>query len=144
MKTTTSPAETDAEVYAKTLRRQPESAPPARRLVESALDSWGLPGLSEDATLIVSELVANAVRHARADSIRVTVRRVGDRRVRLAVVDKSRVLPQLRTPTLDDVRGRGLRLIDELSDCWGTDRLRSGKRVWAELRSVCLISRHSD
>ncbi|MET7720714.1 ATP-binding protein [Streptomyces mirabilis] len=135
MNTTTSPVETDAGAYTETLLRLPESAPPARRLVEFALDSWGLPGLTEDATLIVSELVANAVRHARADWIRVTVSRVGDRRVRLAVVDKSRVLPQLRTPGLEDVRGRGLHLIDELSDRWGTDPLPWGKRVWAELRT---------
>lgn len=133
MNATTSPAATEAEAYAETFRRSPESAQPARRLVETALNSWGLPGLADDSALIISELIANAVRHARSDSVRVTVNLVAERRVRLAVVDKSPVLPQLRTPSLEDVQGRDLPQVNALADRWGTDRLPWGKRVWAEL-----------
>jgi hypothetical protein len=42
-------------------------------------------------------------------------------------------MPYLHGSRLDDLRGRGLALVDALSDQWGTDRLQWGKRVWAEL-----------
>ncbi|MFF0133710.1 ATP-binding protein [Streptomyces mirabilis] len=126
-------AETDTDQHIEDLPCAPESAFAARRLVERALVSWGLAGLSDDACLIISELVANAVRHTNADEIRVSVRRITTCGVRLGVADESRVMPHLGTPRLDDPRGRGLPLVDALSERWGTDRHPWGKRVWAEL-----------
>lgn len=114
------------------------SARAARRLVESALDSWDLAGLSDDATVIISELVTNAVRHTGTSRIRVSVDRIGDQRVRLGVADGSRIVPCLGTLGPEVPHGRGLPLVDALSDRWGTDRWETGhgpwaKRVWAEL-----------
>jgi len=113
--------------------RAPESAHAARRLVEKALDSWDMASLADDADLIISELVTNAVRHTRTDQIRVSVARVSLRRVRLGVIDKSRDLPHQEVPHPDAIEGRGLHMVDGLADCWGTDRYGWGKRVWAEL-----------
>ncbi|MFJ6666120.1 ATP-binding protein [Streptomyces sp. NPDC091383] len=119
--------------YSETLPRQPESAVTARRLVRTACAAWGLPGTAEDGALIVSELVANAVRHARRESIRVMVERIAPDTVRVAVADFSHALPELCTPKDDDEGGRGLALVAELAADWGTHERRWGKVVWAEL-----------
>ncbi|MGW4285762.1 ATP-binding protein [Streptomyces sp. NPDC004673] len=130
---TTRPRRTGHPGYTETLPRQPESAGRARRLVRIALTTWCLNNLADDAALVVSELVANAVRHAGRESIRVVVERVAPRAVRVAVADFSRTLPEPRTPTTDDENGRGLPLIAALAANWGTDERRWGKVVWAEL-----------
>lgn len=118
---------------AGTLPRAPESAATARRLVRIALSTWGLEELADDGVLIVSELVSNAVQHARSRCIRVSVTRPGAARVRISVVDKSMELPELREPGGGDEDGRGLALVAGLAAAWGADPLPWGKRVWAEL-----------
>ncbi|MFJ4624184.1 ATP-binding protein [Streptomyces sp. NPDC088812] len=124
--------------YSETLPREPESAGAARRLVRVALAAWELDELADDSSLIVSELVSNAVRHTRCRSIRVTVTRPDTARVRIGVVDRSRAHPEPRQPGAEDESGRGLALVKELAEDWGTDPLPWGKRVWAELRAgVC-------
>lgn len=75
--------------YSETLPRQPESATTARRLLRTACAVWGLDDLAEDGALIVSELVANAVRHARRESVRVVIDRPDAARVRVGVADLS-------------------------------------------------------
>ncbi len=119
--------------YSETLPRQPESAAPARRLVRAACAVWRLDDLAEDGALIVSELVSNAVQHARRDSIRVVIDRPGPGRVRVGVVDFSTTRPVRKTPGPEDEGGRGLALVNELAESWGADPLPWGKRVWAEL-----------
>jgi anti-sigma regulatory factor (Ser/Thr protein kinase) len=64
--------------------REVETARAARRLVESALDTWGLTALTDDAYLVISELVANAVRHTKGPQITVSVDLIAEQRVRLA------------------------------------------------------------
>ena len=118
--------------YSETLPREPHSAATARRLTGAALSCWGLEELAEDAALIVTELVANAVRHARGKTIRVVVERTAVRRVRLAVADFSRVRPVVRDGG-DDGGGRGLLLVAALVAGWGTVERRWGKVVWADL-----------
>ncbi|MFC5957194.1 ATP-binding protein [Streptomyces pratens] len=120
--------------YSETLPCEPESAATARRLVRVALAVWGLDDLADDGALIVSELVSNAVRHARRESIRLTVDRPGAARVRIGVVDFSRVPPAVKEPDDEGEGGRGLVLVNELAVRWGTELLPWGKRVWAELR----------
>ncbi|MFJ6541082.1 ATP-binding protein [Streptomyces sp. NPDC091385] len=119
--------------YSETLPRDPESAATARRLVRLALAAWDLDDLTDDGALIVSELVANAVRHARRKSIRVVVERVAPRTVRVAVADFSRALPEPCTPTDEEEDGRGLFLVTALAANWGTAERCWGKVVWAEL-----------
>ncbi|MFD4543714.1 ATP-binding protein [Streptomyces bauhiniae] len=130
---TTRPRRTGHPGYTETLPRQPESAALARRLARIALTTWGLAHLTDDAALLVSELAANAVRHAQRDFIRVVVERVAPGTVRVSVADFSYALPEPRTPTTNDENGRGLPLVAALATNWGTDEQRWGKVVWAEL-----------
>ncbi|NUP44305.1 MAG: ATP-binding protein [Streptomyces sp.] len=118
--------------YSQTLPCEPESARRARLLVRTACETWHLPGLADRAELVISELVSNAVAHSGSRAMRVTVSRPAPDRVRLSVVDRSHAKPATRTASEDDEHGRGLALIEAVSDRWGTDPLRWGKRVWAE------------
>ncbi|MFC9288598.1 ATP-binding protein [Streptomyces sp. NPDC057052] len=123
---------TDAEVQ---LPSRPESAATARRLVQViVLRRWQLtPKMTEDAVLLVSELVGNAVRHtgARVFGLRLRRRRGW---IRVEVRDPSRGLPCLMPVQELDVSGRGLFLVDKLSDRWGVDLLPRGKTTWFEMR----------
>ncbi|MFG1806203.1 ATP-binding protein [Streptomyces sp. NPDC049040] len=110
-----------------------ESAEPARQLVRTALSTWGLKSLEDDGALVVTELVANAAHHTKGRLIRVSVSRPAEGRVRIDVVDRSKIRPQHRDPDEYAERGRGLFLIELLTDRWGTDLLPFGKRVWAVL-----------
>ncbi|WP_309094428.1 ATP-binding protein [Streptomyces sp.] len=123
---------TEAEVP---LPSRPESAATARRLTQVVvLRHWGLtPKTTEDAVLLVSELVGNAVRHtgARVFGLRLHRRRGW---IRAEVRDPSRGLPCLMPVQEMDVSGRGLFLVDKLADRWGVDLLPRGKTTWFEMR----------
>ncbi|MFC5216383.1 MULTISPECIES: ATP-binding protein [Streptomyces] len=123
---------TEAEVP---LPSRPESAATARRLAQVVvLRQWGLtPKMTEDAVLLVSELVGNAVRHtgARVFGLRMRRRRGW---IRIEVRDPSRGLPCLMPVQEMDISGRGLFLVDKLADRWGVDLLPRGKTTWFEMR----------
>ncbi|MEU3183304.1 ATP-binding protein [Streptomyces sp. NPDC006923] len=109
----------------------------ARALWEAASASAESPTRSriDDATVIITELVSNAVDHGRFDSIRVIVSRPSESCVRLGVVDRSKVIPMMRTDSNgDQIRGRGLVIVDSLTQRWGTDLYNWGKQVWGEMR----------
>ncbi|MFJ9886137.1 ATP-binding protein [Streptomyces sp. NPDC091287] len=95
----------------------------------------GLTELQEDAELVVSELLTNAVLHTRrGDSVRVTVTRLGEGRARVAVVDLSKDRPAPRDAGGDQESGRGLEIVEALSGGqWGVDLQLWGKCVWATL-----------
>ncbi|WP_333768379.1 ATP-binding protein [Streptomyces sp. IBSBF 2435] len=131
--TTTIAASTGHPAYSQVLPCAAQSAGEARRLVLAACGAWGLDELAESGTLLVSELVGNAVRHTRCQLVRVEVARVGRDRVRISVTDRSAALPVRRDPGDGATCGRGLLILDALADRWGTDPLAYGKRVWAEL-----------
>jgi anti-sigma regulatory factor (Ser/Thr protein kinase) len=85
------------------------------------------------AELLVSELVTNAVLHARTQ-ISVEVLAAGDL-VRITVHDASTVIPKPRIYGTDSTTGRGLRLIATIARSWGVQRERGGKAVWCEVRA---------
>ncbi|MEW2439357.1 ATP-binding protein [Streptomyces caniferus] len=117
------------------LPSRPQSAGIARRLTAAVLlKQWSLtPQLAEHAVLLVSELVGNAVRHtgARIFGLRMLRRRGW---IRIEVRDPSRGLPCLMPVQEMDTSGRGLFLVDKLSDRWGVDLLPRGKTTWFEMR----------
>ena len=117
--------------YETTFPAEPGSAPLARSAVQQHCRRWGLGDLCEDATLIVTELVANAVRHA-GTVIRLQLRRT-DGGLRLEVTDGSVRPVQQTLPDLLDEGGRGLALVDALSTRYGVEGQPDGKTVWAEL-----------
>ncbi|MEU6959387.1 ATP-binding protein [Streptomyces chrestomyceticus] len=119
--------------YSETLRCEPESVGRARRLVGTALGAWGLHELADQATLVTSELVTNALEHSKRRYMRLRVSRLAPDRVVVCVTDRSLAPPILRAPNEQDMNGRGLLLVDALSDSWGANRRPFGKSVWAEL-----------
>jgi anti-sigma regulatory factor (Ser/Thr protein kinase) len=121
---------TKAEV---TLPAAVSSVPTARHFIESILSGWGLKELAWTATLIVSELAANAALHARGEDFRVRVSTEAEG-IRMEVVDSSIRLPQQRSYSDDATTGRGLRLVSELSHDWGVTQQAQGKTVWAVVR----------
>jgi anti-sigma regulatory factor (Ser/Thr protein kinase) len=90
-------------------------------------------GVVEDAVLVTSELVTNALRHGLGD---VVVRAVadGDDEIHVAVTDASADMPVLLAPDPERVGGVGLRIVDELALRWGTSPFPGGKTVWVVLR----------
>ncbi|MFH8492171.1 ATP-binding protein [Streptomyces longisporoflavus] len=119
--------------YHLTLARTGPSAARARRLARTACTAWDVEEYSEVAQLVLCELVTNAVRHTHGHLIRVSVEHPRADRLVLAVTDTSRDLPLMGRPRAGDLRGRGLLLIDALTETWGSTRLPDGKRVWAQL-----------
>ncbi|MEU5547578.1 ATP-binding protein [Streptomyces sioyaensis] len=139
----TQPRLTGHQGYSETHPRTEETAAIARRLARAACATWALPDdLTESVALVASELASNAVRHARGPSARVIVDRPSPERVYVAVVDRAPGrLPELRTPEPEEPCGRGLLLIEALSERWSYDRLGPagrpwGKRCWAQLKTV--------
>lgn len=117
-----------------TLPANVSSVPTARHFVESILAGWGLTELGWTATLVVSELAANAALHARGDHFSVSVSTNGDG-IRLELHDTSVRLPQQRSYSREATTGRGLRLVSDLAHEWGVQPTADGKIVWALLRT---------
>ncbi|MFE7835806.1 ATP-binding protein [Streptomyces sp. NPDC057474] len=132
-------APTGHPAYSQSFPCEPSTAEIGRKLVRDALGVWHLDNLADVAALIMSELIANAVRHTPCHSIRLIVGRPSATRVRVGVVDRAPArLPVLGQADEDDESGRGLLLIDGIADRWGYDlhgpeRRPRSKEVWAEL-----------
>jgi anti-sigma regulatory factor (Ser/Thr protein kinase) len=117
------------------LAPHPASVRAARDLVEQACHVWQLHDLRQDATLIMSELAANAVEHAGTDFV-ITVFRRG-RDLHLAVRDGDTRYPRLASTAHSRPRpslaegGRGLILVHAVAMKWGAMPAHGGKVVWA-------------
>jgi anti-sigma regulatory factor (Ser/Thr protein kinase) len=124
-----------------TVEHAPSSAAAARRELGADLTDWGLPAaVIDDAELVVSELIGNAVRYGRplpGNVLRVAWA-VESGCLVLKVTDGgSPQTPRFREAGPFDVRGRGLAIVDALARKWGVDRHENGagpvSTVWAEL-----------
>ncbi|WP_180686359.1 SpoIIE family protein phosphatase [Streptomyces gossypiisoli] len=93
------------------------------------LDEWGLSELSFGMELVLSELITNAIRHG---SPPIHVRLLFDRTVICEVSDGSSTSPHLRYATTTEEGGRGLFLVSQVADHWGTRYTPQGKVIWAE------------
>jgi anti-sigma regulatory factor (Ser/Thr protein kinase) len=105
----------------------------SRRFVVDALD--GLPDdVRESAELMMSELATNAVVHA-GTGFEVCIERTATF-LRVDVTDVGHGEPRLRSPSMSEPHGRGLQIVKELSDQWGSleDADHSGKTVWFLVR----------
>lgn len=104
----------------------------ARAFVVAALNRWELEPLAEDAELLTSELVTNAVLHARSEvSLSVAV---AEGTAEIGVTDTSRDLPRPDwSPDWTAESGRGLSLVDSIAREWGVAHLPHGKQVWFRL-----------
>lgn len=118
------------------LAAQPESVAEARRITVAIIARLRLgAGFQEDAELIVSELVTNAVVHGATahDPHVLLVLMQSGRKLRVKVYDASSDLGRRREPRSDAESGRGLVIVDALSDRWGATASAYGKCLWAEL-----------
>jgi two-component sensor histidine kinase len=105
-----------------------------RRRLRTLLTGWGVSvDTVDDALLVVEELVANVLDHART-RFELIVRLSGSV-LHLAVHDSAPGVPQLRSFDPHAARGRGLQLVATLAARWGCDADPAGKTVWAELPS---------
>lgn len=106
---------------------QPESVPSARQFVREVLRDQ--PRDSLDAVeLMATELATNCVQHAQTSfELTITEKRG---QVRIEVRDTGRGHPVPRSPTPSERTGRGLLIVEAMSDSWGIDHSASGKTVW--------------
>ncbi|GGT36712.1 histidine kinase [Streptomyces chromofuscus] len=107
----------------------PAAVAEVRASVTRRLTEWGLEELTFTTELILSELVTNAIRYG-GTPIRVRVLR--DRSLICEVFDGSSTAPHLRYAAMTDEGGRGLFLVAQLAERWGTRYLPGGKVIWAE------------
>jgi anti-sigma regulatory factor (Ser/Thr protein kinase) len=103
----------------------------ARAFLRSTLQTWKLDGLGEVTELLTNELVSNVVRHVGTGMRLRAIRHPGA--IRVEVDDPSTRRPTVRESGPNDDRGRGLLLVEGLSDRWGTDLRNDGKTVWFEI-----------
>ncbi len=130
-------AEIDRRLIAFLLPAIPESVRIARFHIRAALGFHKLGRFADDAAIITSELVTNAVQHARCDvteTVRITLARAsGSEAVIIAVSDSSPHGPVMRDAPADSERGWGLRIVESLSVHWGWHPEPGGKAVFAIL-----------
>ena len=126
---------TDQEQPSITLQRHASEAERARHAVAQACR-----GLARDtvatAQLLASELFTNALDHGEGEIIMRVTRLPGE--LRVDVSDCSPQRPRIRTVRLNDIRGRGLMILEALAVRWGVDDLPdgNGKTVWFTLRTA--------
>ncbi|MGW7195909.1 SpoIIE family protein phosphatase [Streptomyces chryseus] len=118
-----------AQVAEWELPAEPVAPGHARELATGQLREWGLEDLSFSTELVVSELVTNAVRYAAGP---LHLRLIRDRTLLCEVADTGRTSPHLRHSREDDEGGRGLFIVAQLVQRWGTRYTRSGKTIWTE------------
>ncbi|CAM5324081.1 MULTISPECIES: SpoIIE family protein phosphatase [Streptomyces] len=101
----------------------------ARELATGQLEAWGLEELVFTTQLVVSELVTNAVRYAGGP---LGLRLIRDRTLVCEVADTGHTSPHLRHSAADDEGGRGLFIVAQLVQRWGTRYTPTGKTIWTE------------
>ena len=102
----------------------------ARAFVAESLQGWHLDNMIESASLVVSEVVTNAIIHARSDADLMLERT--PTALRISVTDRGAGLIGEPAPSVSD-GGRGLLIVQQLSTSWGAEPTGSGNCVWAEL-----------
>lgn len=113
------------------LRPTTASVPAARHFVARTLRQWDCTRVEPVATLLASEIVTNAIVHAKSNAyLRMCLT---PDVVRVEVHDRTRQLPAMRLAAPEAESGRGLMLVDAYSSGWGTQEAGDGKVVWFEV-----------
>ncbi|MFI0960212.1 SpoIIE family protein phosphatase [Streptomyces sp. NPDC021080] len=109
----------------------PALVAPIRKQVSGQLEVWGLTVATFTAELVVSELVTNAIRYGEPP---IRLRLIHDSETLICEVsDSSHTAPHLRRAKTFDEGGRGLLLVAQLTQRWGSRHTPEGKTIWAEL-----------
>ncbi|WP_405576162.1 ATP-binding protein [Streptomyces sp. NBC_01092] len=101
-----------------------------RQITRTQLSQWDLTMLTDDATLVVSELVTNAIKHGKGRPVGLRVRRSACE-LRIEVTDGTPTPAQLRSAHLADENGRGLLLVAAVAKEWGVSP--DGTMTWCSL-----------
>jgi len=121
----------DAEHKARlVLSPETSSVAEGRAFVRDTLMQWGLYSLADRAVLVASELITNAVLHTRSSPF-INLFLVSNC-VRLEIADSSERRPRRRNSGVDATTGRGILLVESISDRWGASPIENGKVVWCE------------
>jgi PAS domain S-box-containing protein len=110
----------------------PASVPEGRAFLGKALTGWDCGRMADDARLLLSEILTNAVQHATGPIGLHLCRTATDLTVEIS--DHSPHLPQPRSATEDEESGRGLILVRALADSWGVRPTDAGKTTWFTLK----------
>ncbi|MEU1806111.1 ATP-binding protein [Streptomyces sp. NPDC019937] len=107
-----------------------------RRIVRTYLAMWDMPHLAEPAGLAVTELLANVIKHVPDRSCTVALL-AQEGKLRVEVGDGSAAVPAKRAAGPWDENGRGLAMVELVTDAWGVERTPGapGKTVWFELKA---------
>ncbi|MFJ9903623.1 SpoIIE family protein phosphatase [Streptomyces sp. NPDC101152] len=119
----------DDQVADWDLPADPAVVADARKEAARQLTEWGLEELAFTTELVVSELVTNAIRHAEGP---IRLRLIRERALICEVSDGGATAPHLRHPRTTDEGGRGLLLVSQFTQRWGTRFIPEGKVIWAE------------
>ncbi|MEU8524028.1 SpoIIE family protein phosphatase [Streptomyces sp. NPDC048629] len=111
------------------LPSDPAAVSGARRFTSETLSAWGLEDLAFGTELMVSELVTNAIRYGKPP---IRLRLIRQSSLTCEVFDANATAPHLRRARTFDEGGRGLLLVAQLAERWGTRHGREGKVIWAE------------
>ncbi|MER6563929.1 SpoIIE family protein phosphatase [Streptomyces sp. NPDC001027] len=108
-----------------------EQVPRARKFAVDQVDAWGLEEAAFVTELVVSELVTNAIRYGEPP---IRLRLIRDTSLICEVSDASSTAPHLRRARAFDEGGRGLLLVAQLTQGWGTRHTSNGKTIWCAVR----------
>jgi PAS domain S-box-containing protein len=111
------------------LPAEPAVVADARAQAAAQLAAWGLEEAAHTTEQIVSELLTNAIRHAEPP---IQLRMILDRALSCEVSDGSSTTPHLCCADYYDEGGRGLLIVSQLTERWGTRHTRTGKTIWAQ------------
>ena len=114
-----------------TLRPEPQQVAVGRRFTRQTLTAWQHTDLADTACLLVSEILTNAVHHAR-QMIGLRLHHTAGE-VIAEITDDNTQLPQRTLPAAADESGRGLTLVEALAGTWGARLSSTGKTVWFTL-----------
>ncbi|MFG2592335.1 SpoIIE family protein phosphatase [Streptomyces sp. NPDC048438] len=119
----------EAQVAVWEVQSDPAAVAGVRRKVSDLLAAWGLEETGFVTELVVSELVTNAIRYASGP---IRLRLIREPNLVCEVSDGSSTAPHLRRARVFDEGGRGLFLVAQLTQRWGTRYTATGKTIWAE------------